>query len=88
MTGSLASSTCYNQVMQNQAIATSIQALTRDFQRLDQSAQRISQAGQNDQVDLIQERVEQLHVRRDAQAQVKVLRTEDEMLGLILDLRV
>lgn len=38
-------------------------------------------------VDLAAERVEQLNVRRSTEAQVKFLRTADEMLGLVLDLK-
>lgn len=74
--------------MTTQAISTSLNALSRDFQRLDSSAQRVSRSGQDESVDLVQERLEQLKVKRDAQAQVKALQTEDEMLGLILDLKV
>lgn len=39
------------------------------------------------EVDLAAERVEQLNVWRSTEAQVKVLRTQDEMLGLIIDLK-
>lgn len=74
--------------MTTQAISSSLNALTRDFQRLDTSAQRVSRSGQDQTADLAQERVEQLNVKRDARAQVKALQTEDEMLGLILDLKV
>lgn len=62
-----------------------MRALGRDFERLERSAERV--AHQPERSDLAAERVEQLNVRRDAQAQTQVLRTADEMLGLILDLK-
>lgn len=85
-----------------QAIERNFDRLARSAERVsraaDNQADRRSQQTQQTQqsdvpaqtaepVDLAAERVEQLNVRRSTEAQVKFLRTADEMLGLILDLK-
>ncbi|HEY9838806.1 MAG: flagellar basal body rod C-terminal domain-containing protein [Candidatus Sericytochromatia bacterium] len=62
-----------------------MRALERDFRQLEKSAQRVSRAGEDDSVDLSEERLEQLKAQRDSEAQVKAIQAQDEMLGIILD---
>ncbi len=64
-------------------VQSSIQSQTalRNERVIDQASPLLQE------VDLAAERVEQLNVRRSTEAQVKVLRTQDEMLGLVIDLK-
>ncbi|PKL79210.1 MAG: hypothetical protein CVV27_02230 [Candidatus Melainabacteria bacterium HGW-Melainabacteria-1] len=73
--------------MKTESISASLRALERDFQQLARSAERTSRAPADESVDLTAERLEQLKVQRDAQAQLVALRTADEMLGLVIDLK-
>lgn len=65
----------------------SIQAIQNNFYAIDQSASRMARFPEDPTVDLAKERIEQLNIQRSTEAQVEVLRTQDEMLGLILDLK-
>jgi hypothetical protein len=62
-----------------------IQALQQGFAALSGSAQRLARPGQAP--DLVAEQVLQLNVRRSAEAQVKLLQAQDDLLGTLIDLR-
>lgn len=72
-----------------QAIASAAGGMMSAVNRLDVSAQRVAQwgtpLGQN--VDLAQETVSQIEAKDEFAASARVLKTADQMLGSLLDIR-
>lgn len=66
--------------------SVSLEALNRAFQQIDSSAARVARLPAAD-VDLAEEAVLQLEARRSAEAQLAVIKAEDELLGNLFDQR-
>jgi flagellar hook protein FlgE len=60
------------------------QALTQ----FDQSARRTARAGQDDSVDPAQEAVNQISAKEAVEANLKVMKAADDMLGTLVDIKV
>ena len=61
-----------------------INLIAQGFNRLDQSASNLAHG--IDKADLTKETVEQLTARHETKAGVNLIKTEDEMLGALLDI--
>jgi flagellar hook protein FlgE len=56
--------------------------------RFNQSAQRTAQSGQDSSVDPAQEAVNQIGDKQAVQANLKVMKAADDMMGTLLDIKV
>ena len=66
-----------------------ISGLTQSVRRFDASAQRTARAGEaSGDVDLAEEAVEQISAKNAFSANLAALRTSDEMLKHLLDIKV
>ncbi|MBQ1542201.1 hypothetical protein C5708_15855 [Caulobacter sp. CCUG 60055] len=70
-------------------IATAASGMMSAVNKLDVSAQRVAQWGTplGKDVDLVQETVAQIQAKTEFKASAKVLKTADEMLGTLLDIK-
>ncbi|MDB5468574.1 MAG: protein of unknown function domain protein [Caulobacter sp.] len=69
-----------------QAIGSATAGLMAATQRLDASARRTASWGLDSNVDLAKEVVEQVQAKTAFKANVAVIRTADEMTGVLLDM--
>lgn len=70
-----------------QAISTATFGVQAAFRRADASAARTVQTSEGAEVDLAAEVAEAIGAKTELQANLAVIGTADEMLGVLLDLR-
>jgi flagellar hook protein FlgE len=67
--------------------ATAQTGIQQALSRFDQSAQRTARMGQDDSVDPAKEVVNQIGAKEAFEANIKVMKVADDMLGALLDIK-
>lgn len=71
--------------MNTSALSSNLAALNQNLLQLNNSAQRIARLPEDGSVDLAAEAVNQVQLVRSSEAQINVIRAEEELTGYLFD---